>query len=208
MLPPAYNWTGAYIGINGGGGWGSQDPLSLITNRFDRTSFDINGGMVGGPFGLQIQQGYVVLGVESDIDWANITGSNTIIPTIAGVSQGVTLNINSKMEVISALRVRAGMAMNNWLLYSTAGVAFIDETASGTTSAGAVCGTLGVLPSCSGSVWRPGIAVGGGIEWGFAPNWSAKAEYLYVEAAGTGVSVDRVDVFRGGINYKFGFGGL
>jgi outer membrane immunogenic protein len=204
MLPTGYNWTGVYIGVNGGGGWGQQDPLNLLSNRFDRASFDINGGMFGGTFGLQIQQGPVVIGVEGDIDWANITGSLTTTPTIAGVPLATTLNLNSKIEAISTVRARAGVAMNNWLFYGTGGAAFIDETASATTIAGVPCGTLGVLPNCSQSQWRPGVAIGGGIEWGFAPNWSAKAEYLYVAAAGSGLSVDRVDIFRGGINYKFG----
>ena len=82
---PVYNWTGLYVGVNGGWGWGRQDPLNLISNRFDRASFDINGGMVGGTFGAQIQQGYVVLGLEGDLDWADITGSRVTTPTIAGV---------------------------------------------------------------------------------------------------------------------------
>jgi outer membrane immunogenic protein len=45
---------------------------------------------------------------------------------------------------------------------------------------------------------------GGGTEWGFAPNWSAKLEYLYVATMGTGASTDHFNVVRGGINYKFG----
>ena len=43
-----YNWTGFYIGLNGGYGWGSQDALNLLTDRFDRVSFDLNGGFIGG----------------------------------------------------------------------------------------------------------------------------------------------------------------
>jgi outer membrane immunogenic protein len=208
--PPApvpaavYNWTGLYVGVNGGWGWGRQDPLNLISNRFDRASFDINGGMVGGTFGAQIQQGYVVLGLEGDLDWADISGSRITTPTIAGVPQGVTLNVNSKIEAIGTVRARAGVAMNNWLIYATGGAAFIKETANASTIAGVPCGTLGVLPSCADSHWRPGLAAGAGVEWGFASNWTAKAEYLYVAAAGTGVSVDHVNLVRAGINYKFG----
>jgi outer membrane immunogenic protein len=199
-----YNWTGLYLGVNGGWGWGQQDPLNLISSRFDRASFNINGGMVGGTFGAQIQQGAIVLGFESDVDWADIRGSRLTIPTIAGVPIGATLNVNSKIEAIATARARAGVAINNWLIYSTGGAAFLKETANGTTIAGIPCGTLGVLPSCSESHWRPGLAVGGGAEWGFASNWTAKAEYLYIAAAGTGASVDHVNVIRAGINYKFG----
>jgi len=210
--PPApvaaavYNWTGLYVGVNGGWGWGSQDPVSLFDTRFDRASFGINGGMLGGTIGAQIQQGAIVLGVESDADWANISGSRNTNLTIAGAPflGGTILNVNSKIEGVATARIRAGVALNNWLIYTTAGAAFIKETASATTLSGAQCGALGVLPSCSGSVWRPGLAVGAGTEWGFAPNWTAKAEYLYIEAMGTGVSVDHLNVVRGGINYKFG----
>lgn len=208
--PPApvqatiYNWTGLYVGVNGGGGWGRQDPLNLISNRFDRADFDISGGMVGGTFGAQIQQGVIVLGLETDLDWANIKGSGVSVPTIAGVPIGSTLDVTSKIEAIGTARIRAGVALNNWLIFATGGAAFIKETANGTTLAGFPCGTAGVLTGCSESHWRPGLAVGGGAEWAFSSNWSAKAEYLYIAAAGTGVSVDHVNVVRAGINYKFG----
>jgi outer membrane immunogenic protein len=208
--PPApvpaavYNWTGLYVGVNGGWGWGRQDPLNLIANRFDRASFDINGGLVGGTFGAQIQQGIIVLGLETDIDWADITGRGITVPAIAGIPIGATLDVTTKIEAIATARLRAGVAINNWLIYTTGGAAFIKETASGTTIAGVPCGTAGVLPGCAESHWRPGLAVGGGAEWGFASNWTAKAEYLYVAAAGTGVSVDHVNIVRAGINYKFG----
>ena len=82
VVAQVYNWTGMYVGVNGGYGWGTQDPLTLFSNRFDRTSFNIKGGMFGGTVGAQIQQGYVVLGVEGDIDWANIKGSGIANPTV------------------------------------------------------------------------------------------------------------------------------
>src|ERR1035438_5190686 len=72
VVTQVYNWTGMYVGVNGGYGWGTQDPLTLFSNAFDRTAFNINGGMFGGTVGAQIQQGYVVLGIEGDLDWANI----------------------------------------------------------------------------------------------------------------------------------------
>src|SRR5450756_272656 len=83
---PVYNWTGIYVGLNGGYGWGSQDPLNLITNRFDGSSLGFSGGVVGGTAGAQIQSGHVVIGFEADLDWANMRGSGTIVPSIGGVS--------------------------------------------------------------------------------------------------------------------------
>jgi len=82
MAAPIYNWTGIYVGINGGGGWGRQDPLNIITDRFDSHSFDISGGLFGGTIGAQVQVSNVVLGFESDIDWADISGSGSGTPTI------------------------------------------------------------------------------------------------------------------------------
>jgi outer membrane immunogenic protein len=201
-----YNWTGLYVGVNGGYGWGTQDPLTLFSDRFDRSSFSNSGGMFGGTIGAQIQQGYIVLGVEGDLDWANIKGSTISTPTIGGLvlpGLPITLNIATNTSAVGTARLRAGVAMNNWLFYATGGVAFVKESANGTSISGVPCGTLGVFPSCSASAWRPGIAAGLGAEWGFAQNWSAKLEYLYIDAVGSGVSTNHIDSVRSGINYRF-----
>jgi outer membrane immunogenic protein len=203
VVAQVYNWTGVYVGVNGGYGWGTQDPLILFSNRFDRTSFDINGGMIGGTVGAQIQQGYVVLGLEGDLDWANIKGSGISNPSILGIGQGITLTTTTNVSAVGTARLRAGVAMDNLLFYVTGGVAFEQSSANGTSIAGAPCGTLGVFPNCSASSLRPGLAAGLGFEYGFAHNWSAKLEYLYVETLGSGVSTDHIDNIRAGINYRF-----
>lgn len=198
-----YNWTGFYIGVNGGYAWGQQDPLGLISTRFDRTGFDLTGGMFGATAGAQIQQGAIVLGVESDIDWANIRGSGIVVPAIAAVPLPITLNLTTKTDAIITARLRAGIAVNTLLLYATAGAAFLRETANGTSIAGVPCGTAGVLVGCTDSHWRPGLALGLGTEYAFTPNWTVKGEYLYVTAAGTGVTKDHLNLLRLGVNYKF-----
>ena len=206
VVAQVYNWTGFYVGVNGGYGWGTQDPMTPLSNRFDRTSFNTSGGMFGGTIGAQIQQGYVVLGIEGDLDWANIKGNGITTPTIGGLvlpGLPITLNIATNVSAVGTARLRAGVAMNNWLFYATGGAAFIKSSATGTSIAGVPCGTLGVLPNCSASSLRPGLAAGLGAEWGFAQNWSAKVEYLYIESLGSGVSVDHLNTIRGGINYRF-----
>ena len=206
VVAQVYNWTGFYVGVNGGYGWGTQDPMTPLSNRFDRTSFNTSGGMFGGTIGAQIQQGYVVLGLEGDLDWANIKGSGITTPTIGGLilpGLPITLNMATNVSAVGTARLRAGVAMNNWLFYATGGAAFIKSSANGTSIAGVPCGTLGVLPNCSASSLRPGLAAGLGAEWGFAQNWSAKVEYLYIESLGSGVSVDHLNTIRGGINYRF-----
>ena len=122
-----YNWTGLYVGVNGGYGTGTQDPLTLVSGRFDRASFDISGGMFGGTMGAQIQQGYVVLGLEGDLDWANIKGNGIANPAIAGIGQGITLDIASKVSAIGTARARVGVAMNNTLFYVTGGAALVSQ---------------------------------------------------------------------------------
>ncbi|MGC1563086.1 MAG: outer membrane beta-barrel protein [Bradyrhizobium sp.] len=203
VVAQVYNWTGLYVGVNGGYGWGTQDPLILFSNAFDRSSFNINGEMFGGTVGAQIQQGYVVLGLEGDLDWANIAGNGISNPSILGVGKGITLNIATNTSAIMTARLRTGVAMNNWLFYVTGGVAFDKSSASGTSIAGVACGTAGVFNNCSASSWRPGLAAGLGFEYGFAQNWSAKLEYLYIATAGSGVGTDHIDTIRAGINYRF-----
>jgi outer membrane immunogenic protein len=205
VVAAVYNWTGVYVGVNGGWSWGNQDPLVLFNNRFDRTSMSMNGGMFGGTVGAQIQQGYVVLGVEGDMDWANIKGNYTVTPTILGlpVGPGITLNVASNISAFGTARLRAGAAFNNLLLYVTGGVAVVKSSANGTSIAGVACGTLGVFPNCASSAWRPGMVAGLGMEYGFTPNWSVKGEYLYTQVIGTGVSVDKLNTLRAGVNYRF-----
>jgi outer membrane immunogenic protein len=196
---PVYNWTGIYLGINGGYGWGSQDPLSLITNQYDEFNTDMNGWMFGGTFGAQIQSGQVVLGVEGDIGWANIKGTATVVPTILGAPAPFSANLATEITSVSTVRVRVGYAVQNWLWYGTGGVAVVHGTTNASL-AGIACGTAGTLP-CSGDRMRVGVAAGGGVEYGFTPNWSAKLEYLWAGAAANDAYINTV---RAGINYRFG----
>lgn len=207
--PPvaAYSWTGLYFGVNGGYGWGSQDPFSIITNRFDNANINFSGGVFGGTAGAQIQMAHVVLGLEADIDWANITGSSTLNPTILGVPLG-SFNASTSITSVTTARARIGYAANNWLLYATGGAAILGAKTNITPETGApLCGTLAPAPltgilNCSGTNLRLGATAGAGIEYGFAPNWSLKAEYLYIAAASFELS--HLNEVRLGLNYRFG----
>ena len=99
--------------------------------------------------------------------------------------------------------MRVGVAMNNPLLMRLS-EPFIKSKLDGNVFAGVPCGTVGVITTCSDSKLRPAIAAGLGAEWGLGPNWSAKAEYLYIASAGSGARTDYLHVIRGGINYRFG----
>jgi outer membrane immunogenic protein len=196
-----YNWTGFYVGVNGGGAWGNQDPLNIITNRFDSLSTGISGGLFGGTVGAQIQMAHVVMGLEADLDWANIKGSSTIVPTVGGVGAGIPFNATTNITWESTARARVGYASNNVLLYATGGLALLGAKTTITTPGGAaLCG--GVLAGCTGTSREAGVALGGGLEYGFTPALSAKLEYLYVSAVS--LSVSHNNEIRAGLNYRFG----
>src|SRR5271169_3111133 len=133
-----YNWTGIYVGVNGGGGWGSQDPLNIITDRFDRFSHGISGGAFGGTFGAQIQAAHVVMGLEADIDWASITGSSVNPATVDGVPAvpGGPFNAKTSITWESTVRARLGYANDNWLFYGTGGAAVLGAKTTLTNAAG------------------------------------------------------------------------
>src|SRR6476469_8672017 len=116
-MVPVYNWTGIYLGINGGYTFGKQDPLSLISNNYSAFEYNANGWLVGGTFGAQIQSGHVVIGIEGDIDWTNIKGSGS--GAVSFLGNPGTATVSSSVSSISTLRTRVGYAQDNWLLYGT-----------------------------------------------------------------------------------------
>jgi outer membrane immunogenic protein len=199
---PVYNWTGIYFGINGGYGWGHQDPLNLITNRFDGKAVDFSGGVFGGTFGAQIQSGHVVIGFETDLDWAGLKGSATFIPTVGGVPIGAAaITANANIDWEATARARIGYAEQNWLVYGTAGLAILGTKGNITTPPAVNCGTyLGI--NCSGTSKQVGAVLGAGVEYGITQNISAKLEYLYLSAASLDTS--HHSEIRAGLNYRFG----
>lgn len=189
-MAPAYNWSGFYLGINGGGGWGHSN--------WDTSSdrIGLSGGLVGGTAGYNWQLGNAVLGIEGDIDWANLKGTNSSTLCPAGCSTSDTW--------LSTVRGRAGYAFGGVLPYLTGGLALGDIRAATPGFAGA-------------SNTSAGWTAGGGIEVGLTGNWSAKAEYLYVDlgrfncgVSCNGLPTDNVsmhdNVVRAGVNYRFGGG--
>jgi len=197
---PVYNWTGIYVGLNGGYGWGNQDPLNIITNRFDGESLGFSGGVFGGTAGAQIQSGHVVIGFEADIDWANMKGSGTFVPSIGGVLGPAAITASTNIDWESTARVRVGYANQNWLFYATGGMAILGAKTSLTTTGGASCATL--IATCTGLSKQIGAALGAGVEYGITENVSAKLEYLYITAASLDVS--HHSEIRFGVNYRFG----
>jgi outer membrane immunogenic protein len=182
---PAYNWTGFYLGINGGGGWGHSAWTTT-------TGFDVSGGMIGGTAGYNWQMGQWVLGVEGDVDWTNFKG-NTVV--------GCPFGCQTSNSWLATVRGRVGYAFDRFMPYVTGGVAFGDVRAR--------------TPGFAGlSDTNAGWTVGGGLEFAIYYNWTAKAEYLYVDLgnANCGIACGvvapnnvsfRSNILRAGLNYRF-----
>lgn len=188
-MAPIYNWTGLYIGINGGGGWGSS-----TWDGSGARSFDLSGGLIGGTLGYNWQFGTWVVGLEGDADWSNIKGSTNA----AGCSGGFTCETENSF--LSTIRGRLGYAADRWMPYVTGGVAIGNIKATSPGFAGV-------------DETQVGWTLGGGVEFALAQNWTAKAEYLYVDLGNTACSAscgfvaNHVDftssIVRGGLNYRF-----
>jgi len=190
-----YNWTGFYLGINGGGAWGRtgwDDPAPGVG------TWNTSGWLVGATAGYNWQAvgSPWVFGLEGDVDFANIrgTGNNPDCTPL--------VNCQTRTTWFGTFRGRVGYAWDRSLLYATGGLAFGNIKAS---SAG--------TPEESSN--RAGWTVGGGYEYAFAGPWSAKVEYLYVDLGRFGCSVvacgapaptnvsHRFNMVRAGINYRF-----
>jgi outer membrane immunogenic protein len=199
-MAPGYNWTGLYIGINSGGDWGKSrfDFPGLGTTTGD---FSTSGGLVGGTIGVNWQTSNLVFGVEGDGDWVNIAGSSAC--------PAATFTCATSESWLATARARMGITANEWLLYITGGGAFGDVQTRVT----------GPVTFAGQSVNRPGWTVGGGTEYGFAPGWSLKAEYLHVDLGTSGCAIPncsafsvanvpvRNEIVRAGLNYRFDWSG-
>jgi outer membrane immunogenic protein len=210
FVAPVYNWTGFYIGINGGGAWAHKcwDFLGVGAVLAREGCHDPDGGLFGGQVGFNWQTGAFVFGVEFAGDWASLEGNNR--------SLVFPLETNrSKIDAIASFTGRVGYAWDAALLYVKGGGAWVDDKYDARIT------TTGILvDSASGS--RGGWTVGGGFEYGFAPNWSVGVEYMHYDfgnrnvtfapaACIGGACVDRisqtVDAVTARLNWRFGWGG-
>jgi outer membrane immunogenic protein len=168
---PGYNWRGLYAGLNAGYEWGT------ITNSGASPS-----GLMGGvQAGYNWQFGQFVFGPEADIQAS--AADDTFAP------------YKFSNPWFGTVRGRVGFALNNILIYGTAGLAYGNITAE-----------IGGLDETRTHVgWAGGL----GAEVGFTPNWSAKVEYLYMDLSDRAYSITGVsngleaNMLRFGINYHF-----
>ena len=213
IVAPLYNWTGFYIGGHIGVGW-SDNRMTDIDGYSSRgvlgkvTNYDRSGVIGGGQIGANWQFGSIVLGVEGDISAAGLSKSTNQVDAI-----DLDETARTRYDWIATVRGRVGFTMDRVLVYGTGGVAFasiLNELRD--TDAG----VFDPVDSFSSKSTRTGWVAGGGIEYAFASNWTARAEGLYMDFGNRTYVVDiggtnsrfRVDntlvVGRVGLNYKFG----
>jgi outer membrane immunogenic protein len=201
VMPVAYDWTGFYIGGHVGYGWADKswtDAFGLAT------SHTADGFLGGGQVGFNYQINQFVFGVEGDVSWANLKGSSTL-PGFVGAPAGQTFN--SEVDWTATLTGRVGIALDRWLVYGKGGVAWAGDRYSTNRY------TAPLTTEISDTRW--GWTAGAGVEYAFAPQWSAKLEYNYMDfgtrnysfAPGFSTDIDQqIHAVKFGINYKFGGG--
>jgi outer membrane immunogenic protein len=216
MIAAIYDWSGFYIGINGGGGWSQKcwdrtnDAGLILTPAFAEGCHDASGAVAGGQIGYRWQASSWVFGLEAQGDWADLKGSRTSVFDIAARNQ-------SKIDAFGLFTGQIGYAWNSALVYVKGGAAVtgdhyrIFDIPTGVEFARA-------------NETRWGGVVGVGVEFGFAPNWSVAFEYDHLFmgdrdvtfsgrgafgfAPGAFVATDRirqdVDLATVRVNYRWG----
>jgi outer membrane immunogenic protein len=196
MIATVYDWSGFYIGINGGGASAhtTWDQTAALVGG--EGSHNATGGTVGGQVGYRWQSAQWVFGLEGQGNWADFSGDN--LSGLTGFTD------RSKIDSFGLITGQVGYAWNNVLLYVKGGAAVVG-TKNELRAAGAT------FSSVNDTRW--GGTIGAGLEVGFAPNWSVGVEYNHIflsdkDVTFAGFQTDRIrqDVDMGlvRLNYKFG----
>ena len=172
-----YDWSGAYAGLNAGGSWGKTSArYSLGSTKTTINGFDPNSFIGGGHLGYGIQSDFIFAAIEADMAWRHGTGKKTF-----AFANGIDFAPHEvEQNWVGTFRPRFGFAVNQFLLYGTAGLAYgnlehkVTETRPGVAAR-----------SRSKSEVDAGWTVGGGVEYGVASKLSAGIEYLYMSFGDT-----------------------
>jgi outer membrane immunogenic protein len=207
MIPAVYDWSGFYIGANGG--WGTERRCfnaATFAGTFIGADgcHDTSGGVAGGQIGYRWQTGAWVFGLEGQGDWADLRGSNPSLINLGTINR-------SRMDAFGLFTGQVGYAWNTVLLYAKGGAAVVADRND-------ILATNGLILATSSGDNRWGGTVGAGVEFSFAPNWSAGVEYdhlfignnntTFTTTTGTFFSTDRIrgdaDLVTVRVNYRWG----
>jgi outer membrane immunogenic protein len=207
IVAPIYNWTGFYIGANGG--WGQVrncwDFELLGGVSFTDGCRDRSGGLFGGQIGYRWQSNQFVFGLEAQGDWADLKSTRVSL-------LNPLFSTQVKTDAIGLFTGQLGWAWDAALVYVKGGAAVTKNSFS-------ILTTFGEVELASASSTRWGGTVGVGFEYGFAPNWSAGIEYNHLfmgdsdhtffvprfALASSRIDQD-VDMVTLRLNYRFGGG--
>ena len=188
---PVFNWTGCYVGINGGGaasgsnftsrvdpGTHLVDPADLATAGASGTGSANDAGFIGGgQVGCNLQTGGFVFGIEGDWDYfgskPTFTNPNGVLTT----TDTVTVTQSLKTSSLATIRPRLGIVTDRTFLYATGGAAFarVNYTQTYTDTLNAATG------SAAASTTLVGWTVGAGWEWAWTDHLTVKTEYLFAK---------------------------
>lgn len=197
-VAPVFSWTGGYVGIQAGGGWGESDFRQGAPNPVPDT-LDFDGFLVGGTAGYNYAfSPSFVVGIEGDIAYADIDGSFGPGDLAGGFGCG-SGPCTTEIDWLATLRGRLGFTFDRFMIFGTGGLAAAGvESGIENTTTFQVDDTL------------VGWTAGGGVEYAFSDRWSAKVEYLHVDlddtdeaANGFFTENNELDVVRAGINFHF-----
>lgn len=206
VVATIYDWSGFYIGANGGGGW-ARDCRHNVTVGIFLGCYDPSGAVAGGQIGYRWQSAQWVFGLEAQGDWADIHGTTQNLGNPAN-------SLSTKIDAFGLFTGQVGYAWNSVLLYAKGGAAVVDRRFDFISNA------TGLATASAGYNTRWGGTVGAGFEFGFAPNWSVGVEYDHIflnrhdvtfVATATGLplaatynSGGDVDLATIRVNYRFG----
>jgi outer membrane immunogenic protein len=213
VAAPVYNWTGFYVGAHVGGAWERTSFSQTTTSGPLVEGATINSSSIagGGQIGFNWTVGKILVGLEADMSGTGLSGSAQTF-NLGGTGPGW----NQTTDFFGTARGRLGVIADNWLFYGTGGIAWADDQFTRTQLTGdpALTPPVGLVVSNRGT--RIGWTAGAGVEWGFARNWSAKVEYLFMDFGSNSFSftvpagifaVNEGDLtlqtVRVGVNYRF-----
>ena len=202
IVPVIYNWTGCYVGVNGGWKGGrfhdtaatpagtasipGLAPIPFAADFIDLGHLNADSGAVGGQVGCRWETAsHWVFGVEGDLDWTDLHG--TITARTAGTGGSVFIPgdfYDNRSRWEGSLRGIVGRSFDKWLLYVTGGLAAADVSMTGNFIPTVVARIP--FPGSTGSDDKTlyGFTIGAGAAYAFAPNWDIGAEYRYSKYSG------------------------
>jgi outer membrane immunogenic protein len=173
-------WQGGYIGVNGGGthytaNRTDQDEVLVDTATYVQRDW---GGTVGGQIGYNFAKCQTLWGVELDGNWASNDIHTQLIPNASPL---LNINIQTRFDAIATARLRAGIVVDDILIYVTGGLAGGHFK---TTYQNQFLGIPGAVPGFNFQAefneWRLGWVGGVGVDWKWTDRWSVRSErWLY-----------------------------